>query len=301
MPLFTETLENLPKKECKATESESTLSRVDFLVSLTAWLVSALHKMTNATFGESAKEYFAKFSPDGQLLKMSQGFCQVTLDGSFEEFSGALPRQGMMRAGLLMRLPMLGRRKDGNGCLSWPTATSRDWKDGSAKSCENVPVNGLLGRAVHHWPTPKGCPSGPDFARINREGSGGDDLATIVAKMWATPSAADSQGSHGGGQTRSLRTDVHGQGGQLNADWVEILMGYDIGVTDIDCDEPEPWPGWPAGRGAQQYPYEPSRVIVGQKNRSKRLKCLGNSVVPAQAYPIFAAIMEIETRKEAAK
>lgn len=35
---------------------------------------------------------------------------------------------------------------------SWPTPTSRDHKDGTAASCENVPVNGLLGRAVHNFP-----------------------------------------------------------------------------------------------------------------------------------------------------
>ena len=31
----------------------------------------------------------------------------------------------------------------------WPTPTQRDWKDGSAQACKNVPVNSLLGRAVH--------------------------------------------------------------------------------------------------------------------------------------------------------
>jgi hypothetical protein len=36
----------------------------------------------------------------------------------------------------------------------FPTPTSRDHKDGTAKSCENVPVNGLLGRMVHMLPTP---------------------------------------------------------------------------------------------------------------------------------------------------
>jgi hypothetical protein len=35
-----------------------------------------------------------------------------------------------------------------------PTPTARDWKDGTAKSCANVPVNSLLGRAVHMLPTP---------------------------------------------------------------------------------------------------------------------------------------------------
>ena len=45
----------------------------------------------------------------------------------------------------------------------------------------------------------------------NRAGSSpkaGDGLATVV-KMWTTPSAADAVGSHGGGQVRSLRTDIH--------------------------------------------------------------------------------------------
>ena len=36
-----------------------------------------------------------------------------------------------------------------HGNRMWPTPTSRDWKDGSAESCRNVPVNSLLGRAVH--------------------------------------------------------------------------------------------------------------------------------------------------------
>jgi hypothetical protein len=31
----------------------------------------------------------------------------------------------------------------------WPTPTGRDWKDGSAKACANVPSNGLLGREIH--------------------------------------------------------------------------------------------------------------------------------------------------------
>lgn len=30
-----------------------------------------------------------------------------------------------------------------------PTPTTRDWKDGSAQACANVPSNGLLGREIH--------------------------------------------------------------------------------------------------------------------------------------------------------
>lgn len=80
--------------------------------------------------------------------------------------------------------------------------------------------------------------------------------------LWATPAAADSVGSTGGGQGRSLRTDVrmwptpttqdaHNNGGpsqhtrntpplnavaggSLNPEFVEWLMGYPIGWTELE-------------------------------------------------------------------
>ena len=64
-----------------------------------------------------------------------------------------------------------------------------------------------LQMAAMMWPTPKGSPSGPDFARMNRDRSGGDDLATAVARDSNT--------------------------GQLNPTWVEWLMGYPLGWTDL--------------------------------------------------------------------
>jgi len=44
------------------------------------------------------------------------------------------------------------------------------------------------------------------------------------------------------------------------------------------------WPGVP-------------RVATGVKNRVARLKALGNSVVPAQIFPILSAIARIENGK----
>ncbi len=76
--------------------------------------------------------------------------------------------------------------------------------------------------------------------------------------LWATPASWDAVGSHGGGQGRSLRTDVRrwptprqfmhkdspedrgkgnlGEvvGGQLNPMWVEWLMGFPIGWTALE-------------------------------------------------------------------
>lgn len=119
-------------------------------------------------------------------------------------------------------------------------------------------------------------------------------------KMWRTPQA--SEGEHGGPNARDSAGGAHlsaqahtaSGGGQLSPLWVEILMGYPLGWTDPDCDDPEPWPGWPAMMGERQCPYEPPRTCTGIPHRAARLKALGNAVVPAQAYPFFEAIRIME-------
>lgn len=83
--------------------------------------------------------------------------------------------------------------------------------------------------------------------------------------------------------------------GQLNPNWVECLQGLPIGWTDPECDNPIPWPGWPAPPDiGGQYAYEPPRTVTGMKNRAARLKALGNCVVPQQAEPMFRTIATIE-------
>jgi hypothetical protein len=134
----------------------------------------------------------------------------------------------------------------------------------------------------------------------------GQSAITLVdqVKNWPTPAARDSKRSN---SAKHLSTGHHinqlankvklnKTEGQLNADWVELLMGLPIGWTDIDVanEDIESWTGWPAAINVEQYAYEPPRVIVGQKNRAKRLKALGNGCVPQQVYLVFAAIVEVE-------
>jgi DNA (cytosine-5)-methyltransferase 1 len=53
---------------------------------------------------------------------------------------------------------------------------------------------------------------------------------------------------------------------------------------------------WPAGYGAEQYDYEPPRVATGVKNRTNRLKVLGNAIVWQQIFPILLVIKIIEKK-----
>ena len=116
----------------------------------------------------------------------------------------------------------------------WPTMTVADATGGRTSKGSKRPNEHGLAKMVKTWPTPKASASGPDYARMNLDGSGGDDLATAVAKeMLPTPNARDwrsGKGRQENGHTPQLPEVI---GGQLNPTWVEWLMGWPLGWTDL--------------------------------------------------------------------
>ena len=94
-------------------------------------------------------------------------------------------------------------------------------------------------------PTPKGSPSGPDYARINREGSGGDDLATAMAKMLPTPDSRcwkSGVGRKENGHSPQLEAVVEcgtktGTPLRLEPAFVEWMMGFPPGWVDLKDGE----------------------------------------------------------------
>ena len=55
------------------------------------------------------------------------------------------------------------------------------------------------------------------------------------------------------------------------------------------------WPGWPAPMGAEQYDYEPPRVLPEHEapaDWADQLEGLGNAVVPSQAAAAFCVLLE---------
>lgn len=255
----------------------------DFPASRSVSQANGKGKPTSDSFGENLIASLEKLDRVGLLLK-------TYLDSSVSHLTTYLPIWKVKATGasrLYIQLRLSVRPTDGKGSSLWPTATSQDYKDGTTKSCANVPVNCLLGRSV---PLGKLCPT-PDCSDRRSAKSKQQGLSNAVkGQNWPTPREFMYKDSTTDRNKSNIGEKV---GGQLNPDWVEILMGFPVGWTDIDCEEPLPWPGWPALMGQPQYDYEPPRVATKSRNRTKRLKCLGNAVVPQQAYPIFQIIADI--------
>jgi hypothetical protein len=75
-------------------------------------------------------------------------------------------------------------------------------------------------------------------------------------------------------------------GGQLNAVWTEALMGYPRDWTDLEKESlfANRYPAaWLTGKWEQGIP----RIITGQKHRPRRIKALGNSIVPQIPFLMF--------------
>jgi hypothetical protein len=174
-----------------------TFSAADFPVSPTVSPALAAVPATSATSGPSSSDSFASLNPDGSWRKTCQGYSQVTLDGSLEEYSETWPQAGMTQSGRAYLLPPLERCTDETESGSWPTPTARDWR---SEECS------------------------PEFDAERMAHTRGKSLPTIVRQL-PTPTANrwDGLQSHG----------VNGVSGSLNPAWVEVLMGYPKGWTEL--------------------------------------------------------------------
>ena len=122
-----------------------------------------------------------------------------------------------------------------------PTPTSTDYKGRGAGSFDR---HAGLDNYVKLVPTPTktdGRRGAEDIAhRKDRNSKSGVTLNDFVAAC-PTPSANDWKGSSKGGQRRGQLTDpdmgVIPAGGTLNPTWVEWLMGFPPGWTDLNASE----------------------------------------------------------------
>lgn len=172
----------------------------------------------------------------------------------------------------------------------------------------------LREQVVHQsmWPTPNAWDSarGPRSKKNLLEKNHQINLITAVKdaetkdpiKMWPTPRAAKgmnmrmTEGLSNLVHKKYLETEVANQhievekkkpGGHLNAEWVEWMMGYGAGYTDLKDEDPQTINDH---HGFQDEP-NVDRVVHGQEDKENRLKALGNSIVPQIARNIGIAIL----------
>lgn len=164
-----------------------------------------------ADCGQKWRESLAKFDHATSSWKTAQPSLFVDLDESLATW----PRSGMTVDGQCWELPTLALRTSATDSGLWPT------------------------------PTVKG--------NYNRKGASkhsGDGLATKV-RNFATPTARDWKSGKASQATmdRNSRPLSEQIGGSLNPTWVEWLMGWPLGWTDLQPLETDKFQQWPQEHG----------------------------------------------------
>ena len=156
---------------------------------------------------------------------------------------------------LLFRLVPSTPRTGATDAQSWPTPTAADTYTGRMKSTQQKPgsmhsVN--LADAVRMWPTPKASDykgSGPAGTKSAEHDLKKHNLKGVVMFYPTPTTGAGLCGGTGNFQqlkklqqagqiTEEERRNMsQGNGGQLNPTWVEWLMGFPLGWTDLNASE----------------------------------------------------------------
>ena len=231
----------------------------DLGVGLLTWFQAASRARTSALPAKvpASTERAAECGPTwrGSLARFDPASCtwrtaQRSLLGDLEESSVIWPRSGMTAGGQCWELPTLAPPTSATGSGLWvPTPIATEWKAGCGKL----------------WPTPNagdakqtGNVENWDRRKAEKAAAGinlQEPLAVAAARMRRTPSAMVTEPKSSvvkltGRKPTDPQVGLADQvGGKLNPTWVEWLMGWPIGWTDLKplatdkCPAVPPQPG----------------------------------------------------------
>lgn len=213
------------------------------------WRDDAEAWLTTDGCGPSFAELSEPSDPDTCWLKTSGGYFQRTLDGHLEEYCETWPSSGTMRGGRCFPQQPLVRRISGKECSLWRTPNATDGTNGGPNARDSSGAPHLSAQVM--WRTPQardGDPRGQQSPEKRLEGGHSVSLAEQV--KWPTPTSRDwKSGSTVSdyGNSRPLSEHVSGQ---LNADWVSILMNFPADWTVVEDGSAE-CPELPADSGTE--------------------------------------------------
>lgn len=215
--------------------NQSQYYQEDFLASHSVQPGSDEARRMTVTSGLRCLELYRRSDPVGSLVRMLLGSsawrstrCYLTWKAS------ATPAKR-----LLFRLVPSTPRTGETDAQYWPTPTARDHK--GANSMEHLTRDGKKNHTDQLANAVKLSPC--------KHGQGGPDLATYTKLI---PTATTGAGLCGGSanyeRLKELERDgviseeerrsmAAGNGGQLNPTWVEWLMGFPLGWTDLSASE----------------------------------------------------------------
>ena len=211
---------------------------------------SALSEEREAVCGESMPGSFARYDRATASWKTHQ----CSLFGGLESFSGTWPREGMMRHGRCYQLVIVAPRMNGRECgLSQkiPTPRSNDAIDVTINpkillaSSYDSQRNGLTA-FVTKWPTPVASDYKSVKGSLRIKLSYAIERGATKTRKYPTPCSTGKGGSHAAKKMKDILGQ--GNGGRLNPDWVEWLMGWPIGWTALKPMEMVKFQSWLSGR-----------------------------------------------------
>lgn len=185
----------------------------------------------------------AKYDPSSRSWKTRQ----CSLLGGLTEFSETWPRWGLMRVGEFSELTTLAPHTDVSEFGLWPTPRRTDADRGGRGDLIQA-VRGNTNSHFKMWPTPHG------FSKDGKSnGQSGNELGRAVnQRPYPTPLARDAHNRSGqakryleqGRVNLQDRNAADGIRGSLNPTWVEWLMGWCQGWTDLKPLEMDRFRSW---------------------------------------------------------
>ncbi len=321
------TYEQLQMDGLPSTESASTRSRSypqASRVSLTALREKVRAIVTSVTCGEKSRAFSESCARGGSSVKIRPVCSQERISGIFGESYPTLPRWGIQWGGEYGELVTSERRTSVTEYFLWRTPTASDGEF-SGRTDEKL---------AERWENQKQKHLSEQVAYIEMHGGGVFYLGDVRDAHGERRKADEFDKQYVGGALYEEGRENEPCGANRGADAISDADGVReqqpcgeqqesgkraCDVREIISDarserEDERWIGSAReverngyggddhGRRAAKYvggewwEVEPDvgRVAHGVSDRVDKLRCLGNAVVPYQAYPIFEAIAEFE-------
>ena len=196
--------------------------------------------------GAKCSEWFARFDRSTSLWRTRHYLPGADLD----VYLAAWPRQGMMRRGYACQLPIVEphMRENACGCLGYSPEKKKELE--KAMRLENFsaiilnPTEKDLLMQRNWWPTPTRHDSHKAHPSDLYGREGGASLLQAVMKfptptahvvqLLPTPTCQDAKNNGSQSQKERNTPPLNAVvGGALNPTWVEWLMGWPLGWTDL--------------------------------------------------------------------